>query len=115
MSEDWESGEYEIEILEDEVGDLFFEMEDVHRMNHKRTEIELLQANIAISTLKEALAKLEVTVRIHGFHQDRTKLAAELKSREARLRGLSREIGTKYDVDMESIVYDDQTGKVSPI
>ena len=93
--------------------DTFLDMEDVHHLNHKRTELELLQAKRAITELKEAVAKLTVTLQIREIQDKRSELEREIKSRTARIAGISKEIGLKYDLDMSSIAYDDETGKVN--
>ena len=93
--------------------DTYLDSADLHELNSLQATLELSAAKKAIEEYKSTVLQLSTKLKLYEYAAEATSLGQEHTSREARYRGRCRELGEKYGVDFEEVIYDDVTGRLT--
>lgn len=87
-------------------------MDNIDRLslNLAYTEKEKVALQIANLKLKEIIEGYAAAERVRRLQSERLNLESELKSRSARIDGMGREFGEKYEVDFSETIYHPESG-----
>lgn len=94
-------------------GVLYFSRADLHLYELKQLEVRYALQQIALKRLDIERQRQSFEEQLRTANQELTQVTAAAKVKEEKLRGLQRGIEHVYGVDLQRVMYDPDTGRIT--
>lgn len=94
-------------------GSLYFSRADLHLYELKQLEVRYALQQIALKRLDIERQRQSFEEQLRAANHDLAQVTAAAKVKEESLRGLQRGIEHVYGVDLQRVMYDPDTGRIT--
>lgn len=95
--------------------ELYFTPQDRLLYENKQLEVRNALQAMALKKLEMAQARSTFENQLRALDQQLSTLTTDAKRREEELRALQTDIAETYSIDLQKIVYDSESGRISSL